>query len=94
LAFFIFLYKIELERDVMTMYKCPICLKEYSESTFEKCECGFENFNAYNSKEELLFQICDILSPLTLTLRSGSFSLNTTNVVSINELSPYVLGFR
>lgn len=41
----------------MTMYKCPICFKEYSESTFEKCECGFANFNAYNSEEELLFQI-------------------------------------
>ena len=36
---------------------------------------------------------CDILSPLALTLRSGSFSLNATNVASINELSPYALGF-
>ena len=37
--------------------------------------------------------VCDILSPLSLTLRSGSFSLNTTSVVSINELSPCVPRF-
>jgi hypothetical protein len=37
--------------------------------------------------------VCDILSPLSLSLRSGSFSLNTTSVVSINELSPCVPRF-
>ena len=40
-----------------------------------------------------LLTTSDILSPLALTLRSGSFSLNATNVASINELSPYALGF-
>ncbi len=39
------------------MFKCPICQKEYNESHFDVCECGFSDFHAYHDKEELLFQI-------------------------------------
>ena len=70
----------------------------------ERNENGYRNYSDENLQQLMLIKLLrsmnvsiddsDILSPLTLTLRSGSFSLNTTNVVSINELSPYVLGFR
>ena len=46
-----------------------------------------------NKYLSLCSDMCDILSPLALMLRSGSFSLNATNVASINELSPYALRF-
>ena len=39
------------------MFKCPICLKEYTESSFDKCTCGFEDFNAYDHEDETLFKI-------------------------------------
>ena len=39
------------------MYRCPICLKQYDTSSFDKCECGFEDYNAYDHEDELLFKI-------------------------------------
>ena len=83
------------------MKKIIICLL----TLFSLCSCTQQKQNSlFENKEHLNIvvatdlhyyasELCDILSPLTLTLRSGSFSLNTTNVVSINELSPYALGF-
>lgn len=39
------------------MYRCPICLKEYHTSSFDKCECGFEDYHAYDHEDEILFKI-------------------------------------
>lgn len=39
------------------MYQCPICLKEYEQSRFSCCECGFQDYNAYDEQEETLFKI-------------------------------------
>ena len=39
------------------MYRCPICLKEYDSSSFIRCECGFEDYNAYDHEDETLFKI-------------------------------------
>ena len=40
------------------MYRCPpICLKQYDTSSFDKCECGFEDYNAYDHEDELIFKI-------------------------------------
>ena len=69
----------------------------------ERNENGYRNYSDENLQQLMLIKLLrsmnvsiddsDILSPLALTLRSGSFSLNATNVASINELSPYALGF-
>ncbi len=39
------------------MYKCPICYKDYNESSFTLCTCGFNDYHFYDNHEQLLFKI-------------------------------------
>ena len=70
------------------MYQCPICLKQYNESSFKKCECGFEDYNAFDSEEEILFKIFKYTK--NVFLKRIDYPVSTLQLIYTSEGRNYV----